>query len=262
VSVHIVSQIKEDGRSLVDDDTSPRRSVVLEDAIEPNMLKARPTALLLDVVSAADGIVSEATGMEESLVEPTVEEVHEPEIAEPIVPVVSEKEINDPVVLAPKELHTRPITPPPKVNTSSRQPAASVNRTGRNWREKSGVLALDRYLSDAIDEDTEAIEAERDEDDDWDFVEAADGKIGMELKAPVFLLVVLLIVIDLRYSKERQHLIQELGWDQSRVCRMCRGRLWYLKWRSRLLLLNVVGGHLDGVFEPQITTIVVLRQDC
>jgi hypothetical protein len=46
----------------------------------------------------------------------------------------------------------------------------------RSRREKSGVPALDRYLSsDTIDEDEEATEKE-DEDDDWDFVEAADGE--------------------------------------------------------------------------------------
>ncbi|KAI0299851.1 hypothetical protein BC826DRAFT_993729 [Russula brevipes] len=41
----------------------------------------------------------------------------------------------------------------------------------RNRREKSGVPALDRDLSDANDEDD--VRTERDEDDDWDFIEAA-----------------------------------------------------------------------------------------
>jgi hypothetical protein len=45
-------------------------------------------------------------------------------------------------------------------------------RLTRPRREKSGVPALDRHL----DEDAEATEKEDDEDDDWDFVEAADGE--------------------------------------------------------------------------------------
>lgn len=45
----------------------------------------------------------------------------------------------------------------------------------RTRREKSGVPALDRDLSDANDEDD--VRTERDEeDDDWDFIEAADGE--------------------------------------------------------------------------------------
>lgn len=44
----------------------------------------------------------------------------------------------------------------------------------RGRREKSGVPALDRYLSDTIDEDDEV--TEREDDDDWDFVEAPGGE--------------------------------------------------------------------------------------
>jgi len=43
----------------------------------------------------------------------------------------------------------------------------------RNRREKSGVPALDRDLSDANDEDD--VRTEREEDDEWDFIEA-DGE--------------------------------------------------------------------------------------
>ena len=42
-------------------------------------------------------------------------------------------------------------------------------------REKSGVPALDRDLSDTIDEDGEVTEKDE-EDDDWDFIEAVDGE--------------------------------------------------------------------------------------
>ena len=86
-------------------------------------------------------------------------------------------EIVSDVFVARKESNELPITPPPK----TRQPQAI--RPGRNRKEKSGVFALDRYLSDtAIDE---ATEAERDEeDDDWDFVEAADGEDRNGTKGP------------------------------------------------------------------------------
>ncbi|KAJ6601190.1 hypothetical protein DFH09DRAFT_900600 [Mycena vulgaris] len=55
--------------------------------------------------------------------------------------------------------------------------AAKGARIARPRREKSGVTALDRHLTAAVDEDAEATEKEEDdEDDDWDFVEAADGE--------------------------------------------------------------------------------------
>ena len=50
-----------------------------------------------------------------------------------------------------------------------------VTKVSRVRREKSGVPALDRDLSDTIDEDEETTEKE-DSDDGWDFVEAADGE--------------------------------------------------------------------------------------
>ena len=105
------------------------------------------------------------------------------EINGTLVPV---KEVNGTVVPAKElngalvdidESNGQPKTPPPK----ARQ--LQVNRAVRNRKEKSGVFALDRYLSDAaIDE---ATEAERDEeDDDWDFVEAADGEDRNGTKGP------------------------------------------------------------------------------
>ena len=160
-------------------------------------------------VPEVDETVTEATMVAESQVEPKVEEVvpapevlptsrcsveelddTEPakeadgEIVPPketngeIVPakeangeIIPTKELNGALVVDTKESNGRPTTPPTKA-VPPRQPTA--NRAGRNRREKSGVFALDRYLSDAIDE---ATEAERDEeDDDWDFVEAADGE--------------------------------------------------------------------------------------
>ncbi|KAH7922670.1 hypothetical protein BV22DRAFT_1016856 [Leucogyrophana mollusca] len=51
----------------------------------------------------------------------------------------------------------------------------NAHRATRNRREKSGVPALDRFLSDGGEEDEDITEKE-DEDDDWDFIEAADGE--------------------------------------------------------------------------------------
>ncbi|KAF9225249.1 hypothetical protein BS17DRAFT_778355 [Gyrodon lividus] len=50
----------------------------------------------------------------------------------------------------------------------------STLRNTRGRREKSGVPALDRFLSDGPDEDGDLTEKD-DEDDDWDFIEA-DGE--------------------------------------------------------------------------------------
>jgi serum/glucocorticoid-regulated kinase 2 len=148
---------------------------------------------VVPLLPEVDETITEATKVEESLAEPKVEEevVPAPEVIptsrrsveelddtepakEPNGEIVPSKELNGALVDT-KESNGRPITPPPK----SRQPPA--NRACRNRREKSGVFALDRYLSDAIDE---ATEAERDEDDDWDFVEAADGEDRNGTKGP------------------------------------------------------------------------------
>ena len=60
----------------------------------------------------------------------------------------------------------------PKKVAASKPHGQRSNRQ-RNRREKSGVPALDRDLSDANDEDD--VRTERDDDDDWDFIEA-DGE--------------------------------------------------------------------------------------
>lgn len=198
-----------EGRLPIVEDVSPSESMVLEDGVEPEPKtpEARPISLplppvaevvvVVPAVPAVEEIVTEVPRTtEETQVVPKVEEalpvsrpLLEVDISEPhtiipikenkgsVVPaketkgsVVPAKETNGPIVPANGR-----STPPPKV-IPSRQPASSNNRAGRNRREKSGVPALDRYLSDAIDEDTEATEADRDEDEDWDFVEAADGE--------------------------------------------------------------------------------------
>lgn len=77
----------------------------------------------------------------------------------------------------PSEAAVPAKEPKAKHNVLSKhpRPAQAVKAATRSRREKSGVPALDRYLSDGVDEDAEVTERE-DEDDDWDFVEAADGE--------------------------------------------------------------------------------------
>ncbi|KAI9429615.1 hypothetical protein BJY52DRAFT_1352429 [Lactarius psammicola] len=53
------------------------------------------------------------------------------------------------------------------------KPHGQLSSRQRNRREKSGVPALDRDLSDANEEDD--VRTERDDDDEWDFIEA-DGE--------------------------------------------------------------------------------------
>jgi hypothetical protein len=63
----------------------------------------------------------------------------------------------------------------PKRKLKPRPTTAHPSKSSRMRREKSGVPALDRDLSDTIDEDGEVTEKDE-EDDDWDFIEAVDGE--------------------------------------------------------------------------------------
>lgn len=159
------------------DTTPPADQPTLENAItelpEPKTPEARPAALPEP--------------------EPVVETVPAPppkETVAPVAPVEPSQEAEPAQVPQPRKNKDLPppgpsdaVAPtiPDKdskaktVSTKAPIPRPVANRSTRTRREKSGVPALDRYLSDAIDEDTEATERE-DEDDDWDFVEAADGE--------------------------------------------------------------------------------------
>jgi serum/glucocorticoid-regulated kinase 2 len=118
-----------------------------EDANEPKTPEARPSAPLPDLSSSSE---------EDGLARPVPAEVD---------PSASSKDV--------QEVKTKPV---PAAASPQKPPARTVvSRPARNRREKSGVPALDRYLSDTIDEDGEATEREE-EDEDWDFVEAGDGE--------------------------------------------------------------------------------------
>ena len=121
-------------------------------------------------VPATNGAITPTTN---GAIAPTANDAIVPTTNGAIVPttngaIVPTEESTDGAIVAAKESNGL-STPPPKA-VPSRQTAG--NRSSRSRREKSGVPALDRYLSDAIDEATEA----EHEDDDWDFVEAADGE--------------------------------------------------------------------------------------
>ncbi|KAF9561633.1 hypothetical protein CPC08DRAFT_635234 [Agrocybe pediades] len=167
--------------SLVSDDVSQ------EEGIEPKTPEARPAAL---------PPVVEAEPAEHAEVSATNEEPKEPESssqAEASSPVAEQAEIA-PTKRASRDVSSVTSVPVEPAAPASSQEASANGRTtppatkvapnrqvanlrgARSRREKSGVPALDRYLSDAVDEDTEVTEAEREEDDDWDFVEAADGE--------------------------------------------------------------------------------------
>ena len=193
----------------------PVEDVVVRPVEEVVVPPVEVTAVLpvAEDVLEVDETVMEATKVEESRAEPKVEEEETVVPASEVLPIsrrsvevtepakevngapvptkevngepVPTKEVNGTLVPAKPngalvdrdESNGQPKTPPPK----ARQP--QVIRAVRNRKEKSGVFALDRYLSDAaIDE---ATEAERDEeDDDWDFVEAADGEDRNGTKGP------------------------------------------------------------------------------
>ncbi|PPQ71888.1 hypothetical protein CVT25_001642 [Psilocybe cyanescens] len=157
-----------------DDDASQ------EDGVEPKTPEARPAAL-----PPVPAPTPAAEPEQPTVPQVPVDEILETPLAE--VPQIEEvparRTSRDVPSTAPsayvgiggkeKETNGRPSTPPPK-SVQSRQALAA--RGPRSRREKSGVPALDRYLSDGVDEDTEATEAERDEDEDWDFIEAVDGE--------------------------------------------------------------------------------------
>ncbi|EGN93717.1 hypothetical protein SERLA73DRAFT_163458 [Serpula lacrymans var. lacrymans S7.3] len=111
-------------------------------------------------------------------------------VEEPPAPIVAPKPPVEQVATTPrtsKEVPKAPVSPPKELAPTPpvkdikpklvKAPAARTGhyRTARGKREKSGVAALDRFLSDGPDEDGNVTEKD-DEDDDWDFIEAVDGE--------------------------------------------------------------------------------------
>lgn len=115
-----------------------------------------------------------------------VEETPEPEktaaIVEPApsVDLSSTPRITEPPaqnVPAVEPIESAPPLPAKDSKLRTTKVPASLKATVRNTRgrrEKSGIPALDRFLSDGPDEDGDMTEKD-DDDDDWDFIEA-DGE--------------------------------------------------------------------------------------
>lgn len=146
-----------------------------EEVAEPKTPEARPNALpevVEEVIPEEPATpVEPVVAEEEEIVEEFVVKIPEDEGSKSRLskelPPLGPTELTAPVVPS-KDVKGRVTPPPPSKSVSRPQGPATRSR-----REKSGVHALDRYLSDAVDD----TEAERDEeDDDWDFVEAVDGE--------------------------------------------------------------------------------------
>ncbi|TFK42128.1 hypothetical protein BDQ12DRAFT_677671 [Crucibulum laeve] len=146
-----------------------------EDVAEPKTPEARPAVPAepvpddVEVLPPAELTPAEPKETIVPVVPPVVEDSKARKSKDLPAPGPSD---SDPPSVPVKESKTKIVAPP------SKAVPRPTNKSTRNRREKSGVPALDRYLADATGEDTEAMtEAERDEDDDdWDFVEAADGE--------------------------------------------------------------------------------------
>lgn len=146
---------------------------------EPKTPEARP------VVLPPEDSVPEP--VDEPVDEPAPEPEREPEAVVERTSVTPEppskpSEIEVPVV-EPPPLPEKEVTPPLKTakppTTTTKVPVPPPKgKLTRTRREKSGVPALDRYLSDAtVDEDADTgVPSRDDEDDDWDFIDAVDGE--------------------------------------------------------------------------------------
>lgn len=161
----------EEGSAILQDlqlESPPAPEVsVDEEVAEPKTPEARPAVLPEPVVETAPAPPPKP---------PVAAEPSQPPAPEATAPAPPQTKDLPPIETSapplPDKNTTVKITTPVKVSTA--RPIG--NRSTRPRREKSGVPALDRYLSDGIDEDNNATEKEDDEDDDWDFVEAADGE--------------------------------------------------------------------------------------
>lgn len=160
---------------------------VQEDGLEPKTPEARPMVLPPDdEEEARTPAAVEIEEPEAPAPKPVVEEVkkvepkqrertpeqeeldHDEDLAEKFALAAAVLAEQDKVqeIAKKADAHGLPATKP-----------RAANRATRNRREKSGIPALDKDLSDGPDDEIGLTETERDEeDDDWDFIEAADGE--------------------------------------------------------------------------------------
>ncbi|KAJ8502781.1 hypothetical protein ONZ45_g11449 [Pleurotus djamor] len=140
-----------------------------EDVNEPKTPEARPHALP-EIETQPPAVASTDLKPSDELTEEEVPAKVEVDVSvdpakEPLPP--------SPVVdtLPPAERPTKEVKVVAPAKTVATKPVAV--RAHRPRREKSGVPALDKYLSE---EEHGITEREEDEDDDWDFIEAVDGE--------------------------------------------------------------------------------------
>ncbi|KAH7886314.1 hypothetical protein F5I97DRAFT_1928170 [Phlebopus sp. FC_14] len=133
---------------------------------EPKTPEARPHALPEEAL--VNAVVATVEETATTSAEPS-EVLATPRTSKEIISPVDATSISKDVAPPPPSKDTKP-----KATKAATAPKANA-RTTRGRREKSGVPALDRFLFDGPEEDGDMTEKE-DEDDDWDFIEAADGE--------------------------------------------------------------------------------------
>ncbi|KAL0068492.1 hypothetical protein AAF712_004570 [Marasmius tenuissimus] len=163
---------------------TPKPPVVEEEALEPKTPEARPVTLLPEEKQAEPAEVPSPTTPSKAL----PEQVEKKEPVETQPKQEPAEETPEPKSRTSKDLPSSPGTtdaaPPatPEKDAKTKPPVPPKalvppkgNRSARPRKERSGIPALDRYLSDAGEEAAER--DDDDEDDDWDFIEVDDDGI-------------------------------------------------------------------------------------
>ncbi|KAK2461394.1 hypothetical protein APHAL10511_005857 [Amanita phalloides] len=181
---------------LIDEDDDDEGGETDDD--EEDEVNQKALSYVLDSLEAVTVRVTEQQVVEQAdqdpvLVEPKTPEAR-PTCPEPVmeeIPPLPPKKPASPIadtLSSPTDAPAQPepSTPPPpelpnkdsKVKSSTHVQAAGLRppnvRANRARREKSGVPALDRFLSDG--DDNNGTEREEDSDDDWDLIDVVDGE--------------------------------------------------------------------------------------
>ena len=169
----------EEAPKAVDDESTPEPEVPEPKTPEPRKAELPEEGVTPTI--AVEPIVAKAEDDED---EGTAENVIPPEVLpkdieiSPVSKVPSPKKVNDelpPLPPLPQTPEQKTVTIAPIPTEIPMHPISTklgppVRAPARGRREKSGIPALDKYLSDAGEDDGDL--TERDEDDDWDFIEA------------------------------------------------------------------------------------------
>jgi len=151
---------------LLDDDDEDMSEDVTDNEEEPETEVLETS----DVGAASADAAAEVTGKEPATPETTAEAEIAPEETR------AEESVATPTKGRPSADAARvPSGASPVESKKAEKSKLKSARFTRSRREKSGIAALDRYISDAGGDETEATERDE-EDDDWDFVEAGEGE--------------------------------------------------------------------------------------